>query len=52
MADGQLTVGETAPDFTLLAARGVEVSQISLGELLEGNRGVVLSTYVLDFTGG
>jgi peroxiredoxin len=52
MADERLVVGDPAPDFTLMAARGDEVSETSLRRLLEGNRGVVLSTYALDFTGG
>ncbi len=52
MTDRQLMVGDPAPDFALLAARRNVVSETSLGQLLEGNRGVVLSTYELDFTGG
>lgn len=52
MADERLVVGDPAPDFSLMATRGGTVSEISLGQLLEGKRGVVLSTYVLDFTGG
>lgn len=52
MTEGRLTVGDPAPDFALLATRRGRVSETSLGKLLEGNRGVVLSTYVLDFTGG
>lgn len=52
MADAPLTVGDPAPDFALLASRRGEVAETSLGALLEGNRGVVLTTYVLDFTGG
>ena len=52
MADTQLTVGDPAPDFSLLASRADVVMETSLGQLLEGNRGVVITTYVLDFTGG
>jgi hypothetical protein len=47
-----LSVGDAAPDFALLAAVEGEVSETTLGALLEDKRGVVLSTYVLDFTGG
>jgi hypothetical protein len=35
-----------------MAARGGEMMEASLQQLLEGNRGLVLTTYVLDFTGG
>jgi peroxiredoxin len=52
MTDGRLRVGDPAPDFALMAARRGEVSELSLGQLLEGKQGVVLSTYALDFTGG
>ena len=52
MTNTRLNVGDAAPDFTLLAAVGDDVSGTSLDDLLEGNRGVVLFTYVLDFTGG
>jgi peroxiredoxin len=52
MSDTRLTVGDPAPDFALLATMEGEVAETSLDALLEGNRGVVLSTYVLDFTGG
>jgi peroxiredoxin len=52
MTDRQLMVGDPAPDFALIAARRDEVSEVSLGQLLDGKRGVVLSTYPLDFTGG
>lgn len=52
MTDRQLMVGDPAPDFAAMASRGDVVAETSLGQLLEGNRGVVLTTYVLDFTGG
>jgi len=52
MAVERLTEGDPAPDFALLAALQGQVSETSLGRLLEGRRGVVLTTYVLDFTGG
>jgi peroxiredoxin len=52
MEDNRLRVGDTAPDFALLAAVRSEVSVRTLDALLEGNQGVVLTTYVLDFTGG
>lgn len=52
MTGVQLQVGDRAPDFTLMAARGEDVSEVSLQGLLEGHHGVVLTTYVLDFTGG
>ena len=41
-------VGETAPDFTLSS---VNEGDISLGQY-QGNKAVVLSFHVLDFTGG
>jgi peroxiredoxin len=52
MEDNRLSVGDAAPDFLLLAAVREDVSIRSLDLLLEGNHGVVLTTYVLDFTGG
>jgi peroxiredoxin len=52
MTERRLEPGDRAPDFTLLAAHGGEVAETSLQGLLEGNRGLVLTTYVLDFTGG
>ena len=48
----QLQVGDQAPDFVLMAAHRGEISETSLRSLLEGRRGVVLTTYVFDFTGG
>jgi peroxiredoxin len=44
-----LQAGETAPDFTLPATGGEEVS---LDSALEKFQAVVLLFYVLDFTGG
>lgn len=52
MNDNRLAIGDRAPDFVLLAAQGENVEEVSLQQLLEGRRGVVLNTYVLDFTGG
>ena len=52
MTDGRLQVGDRAPEFALLAAKGGEVMETSLEALIEGRRGVVLHTYALDFTGG
>jgi alkyl hydroperoxide reductase subunit AhpC len=52
MTEQRLQIGDRAPDFVLLAAHGGEVAETSLGRLLEGRRGLVLTSYVLDFTGG
>jgi peroxiredoxin len=52
MPERHLRVGDPAPDFVLMAAHRGEVVESSLSRLLEGNRGLVLTTYVLDFTGG
>ena len=52
MTGAQRAVGEPAPDFHLAAAHRGELTELTLRDLLEGNRGVVLTTYVLDFTGG
>jgi peroxiredoxin len=52
MSGKPLQIGDRAPDFLLLAAQGGEVAETSLEGLLEGKRGLVLTTYVLDFTGG
>ena len=38
--------------FTLLAVRGEQITEVSLRSLLAGKRGLVLTTYLLDFTGG
>jgi peroxiredoxin len=47
-----LQMGDRAPDFTVLAAVGGDVTELTLDDLLKSRRGVVLHTYVLDFTGG
>ena len=52
MTERELRPGDIAPDFLVLAAVDGEISETSLESLLEGKRGVVLTTYVLDFTGG
>lgn len=52
MTGTRLQVGDRAPDFLLLAAHRGDIADITLESLLEGKRGVVLTTYVLDFTGG
>ena len=41
-------MGQSAPDFTLPDQSG---NQVSLGQF-RGNKNVVLSFYVFDFTGG
>jgi peroxiredoxin len=52
MTGTRLQVGDRAPDFLLLAAHGDDITEVSLQRLLDGKRGLVLTTYVLDFTGG
>ena len=52
MTGKPLEVGDRAPSFVLLAAHGSEVAETSLHQLLEGQRGLVITTYALDFTGG
>jgi alkyl hydroperoxide reductase subunit AhpC len=52
MTEGELKPGDMAPDFGVQAALDGEVSETSLESLLEGKRGLVLTSYVLDFTGG
>ena len=47
-----LQVGETAPDQTVLVAHEGEVKRATLEELRTGQKGLVLVTYALDFTGG
>lgn len=48
----RLQPGDPAPGFRVMAAQGGEILQLDLDALLEGNRGLVLTSYVLDFTGG
>ncbi len=52
MTSRRLEPGDRAPDFSLLAGRGDTIVETSLQQLLEGYRGLVLTSYVLDFTGG
>ena len=47
-----LSPNDRAPDFILLTAHQGEVKKVSLAELLDGHRALVLATYALDFTGG
>ena len=49
--DLKLKVGDTAPDFTLLAFDGAEVKPVSLRDY-KGKKNVVLAFYVFAFTGG
>lgn len=52
MSGNRLQPGDGAPDFLVMAAVAGEIVQMDLGTLLAGNRGLVLTSYVLDFTGG
>lgn len=52
MTDRRLEVGDRAPDFRLLAAHGDDIAETSLHQLLEARRGLILTSYALDFTGG
>ncbi len=47
----KLKVGDTAPDFTLLAFDGQKVAPVSLKEF-RGKKNVALAFYVFAFTGG
>jgi cytochrome oxidase Cu insertion factor (SCO1/SenC/PrrC family) len=47
----ELKVGDTAPDFTLLAFDGKDVKPVSLHDY-KGKKNVVLAFYVFAFTGG
>jgi AhpC/TSA family len=46
-----LKVGDTAPDFSLLAFDGKEVKKVSLHDY-RGKKNVALAFYVFAFTGG
>lgn len=48
----RIQVGDTAPNFRVMAAISGEIVQADLASLLAGSRGLVLTSYVLDFTGG
>jgi AhpC/TSA family protein len=47
----KLKVGDTAPNFTLLAFDGHDLKKISLSDY-RGKKDVVLAFYVFAFTGG
>jgi peroxiredoxin len=47
----KLKVGDTAPDFTLLAFDGKELKKVSLQDY-KGKKNVALSFFVFAFTGG
>jgi hypothetical protein len=47
----KLKVGDTAPDFTLLAFDGKELKKISLHDY-RGKKNVALAFFVFAFTGG
>ncbi|HZT96616.1 MAG TPA: hypothetical protein VFB34_07235 [Chloroflexota bacterium] len=47
-----LSVGATAPEWSLLAAHNNAISQVSLRSLLDPHKALVLTTFPLDFTGG
>ena len=47
----KLKVGDTAPDFTLLAFDGEHVKPVSLHDF-KGKKSVALAFYVFAFTGG
>lgn len=47
----KLKVGETAPNFTLLAFDGHDLKKVSLSDY-RGKKDVVLAFYVFAFTGG
>ena len=50
-APPKIKVGDTAPDFTLLAFDGKDVKPVSLHDY-KGKKNVVLAFYVFAFTGG
>lgn len=47
-----LSVGERAPEFSVLAAISGKVEEASLDSLLKDRQGLVLTSYPFDFTGG
>ncbi len=47
----KLNVGDTAPDFTLLAFDGKELKKVSLQDY-KGKKNVALAFFVFAFTGG
>jgi len=47
-----LKIGDNAPDREVLAAHEGEVKRTTLAGLRDGQKGLVLVTYALDFTGG
>ena len=47
----RLKVGDTAPDFTLLAFDGKELNKVSLQDY-RGKKNVALAFFVFAFTGG
>ena len=47
----KLRVGDTAPDFTLLAFDGKDLKKVSLHDF-RGKKNVALAFYVFAFTGG
>ncbi len=46
-----LKIGDSAPDFTLLAFDGKELKKVSLGDY-KGKKNVALAFFVFAFTGG
>ncbi len=47
----RLKIGDTAPDFTLLAFDGKELKKVSLADY-KGKKNVALAFFVFAFTGG
>lgn len=47
----KLKVGDTAPDFTLMAFDGADLKKVSLHDF-KGKKNVALAFYVFAFTGG
>ena len=50
-APPKLKIGDTAPDFSLLAFDGKDLKKVSLSEY-RGKKNVALAFYVFAFTGG